>query len=525
MEIGVEQETDYKYETPEVNIIIEGDLEFSIGGIYESSNLIEAERTQEYGATIQKYVVEDDGFYPLEDSGETGSTLPLLLNDEQQQAVQIALLGGEAIVEILAPSSTDEMEVWSIQTFTFDGVVDGRQTFTLSARSEERPKLREEPEANFDRGSDYDSFESSSGDGVGVSVDPSYEVSGRDVALADTNSESYDLDISIGEPKIENVSPYEVSLVEQLVEIFSELNVVAVAQGEVERAKPTTAYVAEVGEGAGIRVEPDGVVKSVDADAKLAPSVFKTEVFEKTATIVDDQDEIDEPIVELVVAAIEIKDYVAADVEQPLAETLLDDPYEPRIEGTEMRVGDRSQTSPVTFQPNETIYVREQAPVLLESDVIARATLVEERTVVRPYHYVEPPPRAERKVATTRPLEDQEEQVSQVTTREDGVDERMEESQRETFTLRETSTTLRKESKRGEVARTLNPEITSRQSKKAMLHAVEPAAWERASFVMPNISKTSVFNVTEGGDDIVISFESSRITQRARKARAESLAV
>jgi len=526
MEIGVEQETDYKYETPEVHVIIEDDPEFSIG-IYEPSNLVEAERAQEYGVTTQRYAVEDDCFYPLEYSEELGSNSPLSLNDEQQNAVQIALLGGESTVEILAPGSTDEMEVWSVQTFTFGGVVDGRQAFILSARSEERPKLREEPEADFDRDSGYDNFEPSLGDEVSVSAHAtSYEIPGHDVAPVDANSEDYDLDVStVGESRA-NILLYGVNPVEQLAEIFSEPGVVTMAQGDVERVRLIITDAAEVGEGAAVGVGQDRVVESVDVHVKFTPSMFKIEAPEITAIIADEQDRIDQPIGELVITTVvETKGCAAGEVEQSAAEVLLDDFYEPQIESVETQVEHRLQTPPAVFQPNETIYVREQASVLSESDVITRAVLVGEQAVAEPRQYVEPSLQVECEVVATKLIEGQEtQQVPQVIVRE-VVDERVDGGQQEAFIPREPSIELRKESRKGETVGMLNPEITSRQSKKAVLHTIKPAAWERAGFVIPSVSRSSVFNATEDGDDIVISFEPSPTVQRIRKARAKSLAV
>jgi len=526
MEIGVEQETDYKYETPEVHVIIEDDPEFSIG-IYEPSNLVEVERAQEYGVTTQRYAVEDDCFYPLEYSEELGSNSPLSLNDEQQNAVQIALLGGESTVEILAPGSIDEMEVWSVQTFTFGGVVDGRQTFILSARSEERPKLREEPEADFDRDSGYDNFEPSSGDEVSVSAHiTSYETPGRDVAPADASSEDYDLDVStIGESRIANASPYRVNPVEQFTEIFSELGVVTMAQGDAERVRPIITDAAEVSEGASVGVGQDRVGESVDAHVKFMPSMFKIEAPEITAIIADEQDRIDQPIGELVITTVvETKGCAAGEVEQSAAEVLLDDFYEPQIESVETQVEYRLQTPPAVFQPNETIYVREQASVLSESDVITRAVLVGEQAVAEPRQYVELSLQVECEVVATKLIEGQEtQQVPQVIVRE-VVDERVDRGQQEAFIPHEPSIELRKESRKGETVGVLNPEITSRQSKKAVLHTIKSAVWERAGFVMPSVSRSSVFNAMED-DDIVISFEPSSTAQRIRKARAKSLAV
>jgi len=101
----------------------------------------------------QVYIERADGMYPLrsrEDDGTSNET-SLVLNSEQQEAVQIALLGGSATVELLTPFGTDTTEIWSIQTYSFSHITpEGERCFTLSSIIEEREIRHEENDGDIE---------------------------------------------------------------------------------------------------------------------------------------------------------------------------------------------------------------------------------------------------------------------------------------------------------------------------------------------------------------------------------------
>jgi len=94
----------------------------------------------------QLYIERADGVYPLAPrDDETSDDMSLALNSEQQEAVQIALLGGTATIELLTPFGTETTEVWSIQTYSFSHETpEGERCFTISAITQEREIRREE---------------------------------------------------------------------------------------------------------------------------------------------------------------------------------------------------------------------------------------------------------------------------------------------------------------------------------------------------------------------------------------------
>lgn len=141
MEIGSDSNLRYEQEpTTVVAVMLEDN--------WESHEVFEEDLSNpELAAVVVEYVEGANGYYPLssESDNATGDGVGLVLNAEQEQAVQAALAGGLATVEVLTPFGADAAEVWSIQTYASSGVtLYGERSFTLTAITEEREILIEE---------------------------------------------------------------------------------------------------------------------------------------------------------------------------------------------------------------------------------------------------------------------------------------------------------------------------------------------------------------------------------------------
>lgn len=138
METGNDSNLRYEQEHPTVVAVMLEDN-------WESYEVFEEDLSNpELAAVIVEYVEKANGYYPLssESDNAMGDDIGLVLNAEQEQAVQAALAGGLATVEVLTPFGTDATEVWSIQAYTSGGQTPaGERCFTLTAITEEREIL------------------------------------------------------------------------------------------------------------------------------------------------------------------------------------------------------------------------------------------------------------------------------------------------------------------------------------------------------------------------------------------------
>lgn len=142
MEIGNDSNVRYEQEPPAgVAVMIEDN--------WESYEVFEDDLSSpELAVVVVEYVERVDGYYPLlaESDNAMGDDIGLVLNAEQEQAVQLALAGGSVTVEVLTPFGTDTTEVWSIQTYTSSGQTGaGERCFTLTAITEEREIILRDP--------------------------------------------------------------------------------------------------------------------------------------------------------------------------------------------------------------------------------------------------------------------------------------------------------------------------------------------------------------------------------------------
>lgn len=141
METGNDSNLRYEQEPPTaVAVVIEDN--------WENHEVFEEDLSNpELAAVTVEYVEKANGYYPLSSESDNvmGDDIGLVLNAEQEQAVQAALAGGLATVEVRTPFGTDATEVWSIQTYASSGVTpSGERSFTLTAITEEREILIEQ---------------------------------------------------------------------------------------------------------------------------------------------------------------------------------------------------------------------------------------------------------------------------------------------------------------------------------------------------------------------------------------------
>lgn len=140
----IENDSNVRYEQePPAGVVV------MLEGNWEGYEVFEDDLSNpELAAVVVEYVERVDGYYPLltESDNVMGDDIGLVLNAEQEQAVQLAIAGGSVTVEVLTSFGIDATEVWSIQTYTSSGQTPaGERCFTLTAITEEREIILRDP--------------------------------------------------------------------------------------------------------------------------------------------------------------------------------------------------------------------------------------------------------------------------------------------------------------------------------------------------------------------------------------------
>jgi hypothetical protein len=511
METRVEQETDYESEAREILTILDDGPGFPGSELY--SVLSETlERSDEYEISELRYVAKDGGIYLLgQDEGEMIPDIPLVLNGEQERAVQAALSGGMMTVEVLTPFGTEEMEAWSIQTFACgEPTPDGEPTFVLSAVSEERPKVLREPEE--EQGGDipapgYTGLEVSGGAVEDVLTVRAPETVTPEIPSTHLSSEGLGADSHVGEDiEAANVQPQETAPVERiLTEIAAIFAPPVEVTQEIEQIAPIVVLTEKSNESGDFELTQVMVAES-----------------EEITDVVDMQEVPDEVLVtEPEQVATEVQQDVIL-VEPEWQETQPVDLLELSVAPVKPLVLESCVETnlPAVLQPNEIIHLRQEPMPVQASNI--KPCVAEEERAVESTRRAEPVLRVIRKVEREQDHDDRQDVQSII--EEDAVEQRGDDQLYDTI-LEITPAAVRQPgTERVKAVVVQTPERAAMQPKKITMHEVQSSSWEKSDRVGLSDSRAGGVGPVFDEDDIVVSFEYPRSSRQNRRVRARSMA-